>query len=187
MSGSNPNLPVLELKECRHTGEAGSTVGLKQLQRTHQRLKDSNKFKRQVRKCDDSVPLNEFVKVPSELTAKIELIGTLQDKIILLEEEIAELNAAKGEDKKMTKKDGKTYSTDMRMIVYASIVNQVPTQNIPSLIQTYAEMTGDNLSAVPQRTTVEQMARELDVIADLKAAEVAMKTPDLTIGFDATT
>ena len=31
------------------------------------------------------------------------------------------------------------------------------------------------------------MARELDVIADLKAAEVAMKTPDLTIGFDSTT
>ena len=176
-----------ELKECKHTREASSTVGLKQLQRTHQRLKDSNKFKRQVRKCDDSVPLNEFVKVQSELTAKIELIGTLQDNIILLEEEIAELNATKGEDKKMTKKDGKTYATDMRMIVYASIVNQVPTQNIPSLIQTYAEMTGDNLSAVPQRTTVEQMARELDVIADLKAAEVAMKTPDLTIGFDATT
>ena len=149
-----------ELKECKHTGEAGSTVGLKQLQRTHQRLKDSNKFKRQVRKCDDSVPLNEFVKVQSKLTAKIELIGTLQDKIILLEEEIAELNATKGEDKKMTKKDGKTYATDMRMIVYASIVNQVPTQNIPSLIQTYAEMTGENLSAVPQRTTVEQMARE---------------------------
>ena len=83
------------------------------------------------------MPLNEFAKVQSELTAKTELIGTLRDKIILLEE-IDELNVAKGEDKK-TKKDGKTYSTDMRMIVDASIVNQVPTQNIPSLIQTYAE------------------------------------------------
>ena len=81
-------------------------------------------------------------------------------------------------------KHGKTYSTDTRMIVYASIVNQVPTQNVPSLslIQTYAERTGDNLSAVPQRTTVEQVVREVDVIADLKVAEVAMETPYLTIG-----
>ena len=30
-----------------------------------------------------------------------------------------------------SKKHGKTYSTDMKMIVYASIVSQVPTQNIP--------------------------------------------------------
>ena len=60
----------------------------------------------------------------SELTTKTELIGTLREKIILLEE-IDELNVAKGEEKK-TKKDGKTYSTDTRMIVDASIVNQVP-------------------------------------------------------------
>ena len=67
----------------------------------------------------------------SELTAKTELIGTLQDKVILLEEEIDELNATKDEDRKMMKKNGKIYLTDMRMIVYASIVSQVPTQNIP--------------------------------------------------------
>ena len=67
----------------------------------------------------------------SELTANTELIGTLQDKVILLEEEIDELNAEKGEDKKMMKKDGKIYSTDMRIIVYTSIVSQVPTQNSP--------------------------------------------------------
>ena len=113
-----------ELNESNHTGEGGSNVSPKQLQRTHQRLKDSNKFKRQVRKSDDSVPLNEFAKVQSELTTKTELIGTLREKIILLEE-IDELNVAKGEEKK-TKKDGKTYSTDTRMIVDASIVNQVP-------------------------------------------------------------
>ena len=68
-----------------------------------------------------------------------------------------------------------------------NIVNQVPTQNIPSLIEKHVQRTGEKLSAVPHRTTVEQMARELDATADLKAAEVAMKTSDLTIGFDDTT
>ena len=105
---------------------------------------------------------------------------------MFLEEEVEELKRAKNEEK-ITKKDGKTYSTDMRMMIYDAIVNQVPTQNIPSLIEKYAQRTGEKLSAVPHRTTVEQMARELDATADLKAAEIAMKTSDLTIGFDATT
>ena len=73
------------------------------------------------------------------------------------------------------------------MMVYDAIVNQVPTQNIPSLIEKHAQSTGEIQSALPHRSAVEQMARELDAIADLKAAEVAMKTFALTMGFDATT
>ena len=88
---------------------------------------------------------------------------------------------------KVTKKDGKTYSTDKRMSIYDAIVSQVPTQNIPSLIEKLSQRTGEKLSALPHRTTVEQMARELDVIADLKAAELAMKISDLTVRFGATT
>ena len=40
---------------------------------------------------------------------------------------------------------------------------------------------------MPSRTTVEQMARELDSIADLKTAELIMKSKNVTLGFDATT
>ncbi len=36
-------------------------------------------------------------------------------------------------------------------------------------------------------TTVEQMARELGVVSNLQAAEIAMVTNNLTLGFDATT
>ena len=132
---------------------------------------------------------------------------------MFLEEKVEGLKRTKNEEK-ITKKDGKTYLTDMRMMIYdaivnqvptqnivnqvptqnivnqvptQNIVNQVPTQNIPSLIEKHVQRTGEKLSAVPRRTTVEQMARELDATADLKAAEVAMKTSDLTIGFDDTT
>ena len=43
------------------------------------------------------------------------------------------------------------------------------------------------MSAVPHWTTVEQMTFELDSIADIKSAELAMKTKNLTLGFDSTT
>jgi len=49
-------------------------------------------------------------------------------------------------------------------------------QNIPSLTEKHAQQIEGKLSAVPSRTDVEQIARELDVIADLKAAEVVTKT-----------
>ena len=68
----------------------------------------------------------------------------------------------------------------MCMQVYDAIVNMVPTQNIPSLIESYAKRTGDKLSAIPCRTTVEQMARELDSLAVLKTAEMSMKMSNLT-------
>ena len=43
------------------------------------------------------------------------------------------------------------------------------------------------LKDVPHRNTVEQMTRELRVISDLQAAEIAMEKINLTLGFDATT
>ena len=43
------------------------------------------------------------------------------------------------------------------------------------------------MNKIPSSTTVENMAQELDVIADLKAAETLMNIEDLTLGFDATT
>ena len=66
------------------------------------------------------------------------------------------------------------------------IVNQVPTENVPTLIQSHAKRRGETLSSVPQRTTVKEMMRELSPIADLKCAETAMNTKNLTLGIDAT-
>ena len=81
-------------------------------------------------KSADTVPLENFTKLQLELTAKNELVRTHDDRILCLEEEVEELKRAKNEE--ITKKDDKTYSTDM---LYDVIVNQVPTQNIASLIE----------------------------------------------------
>lgn len=86
-----------------------------------------------------------------------------------------------------TKKDGKTYSVETRMKVFDALVNQVPTENIPKLMDKFAKRSGEKLTDVPIRATVKQMARELGVIADLQSSEIAIKTKDITVGFDATT
>ena len=84
------------------------------------------------------------------------------------------------------KKDKKTYSTDIRMMVYDCIVNQTPTRNIPTLLQKIAKRL-DSEVEVPCRTLVKQMTRELGVTSDLCAAKFAMTKPNITLGFDATT
>ena len=164
-------------KEVQVTSAMMGDSNLKHLQRTHKRLRDSNKIKRKL-KYADTVSLDKFASLQLKLTAKDEVITMLENRVLVLEEEI-ELKEATDKTK-VTKKDGKTYSTDMRMSIYDAIVSQVPTQNIPSLIEKLSQRTGEKLSALPHRTTVEQMARELDVIADLKAAELSMKISDLT-------
>ena len=143
------------------------------LKRTHKRLKDSYKAKRLGEK--DSIPLKHHIQ---QLRDKDEIIRFLDSKKMVLEEMVQELSSAQKE--KRMKENGKTYSPDMRIMVYDAIVNQVPTQNIPLLIQSHANRTGENLDSIPHRTTVEQIARELGIIADLQTSEMAMKTKDLT-------
>jgi len=112
-------------------------------------------------------------------------IRTLENEKLELEDMVVELK--KKNPVINTKMDGKTYSVDTRMKVFDILVNQVPTENIPKLMERIAERSGDTLSDIPNRTTVEQMARELGIIADLQTSELAMKTKNLTLGFDATT
>ena len=88
---------------------------------------------------------------------------------------------------KDTKSDGRIYSPETRMMVFDAIVNQVPTNNIPKLIQKYSLRSGLTLKDVPHRTTVEAMARELDAIAELQTAEAVIANKDCTLGFDANT
>jgi hypothetical protein len=62
------------------------------------------------------------------------LIRRLENEKLELEETVEELRSHKTSEKQ-TKKDGKTYSVATRMMVYDAVVNQVPTQNIPPLIE----------------------------------------------------
>ncbi|XP_065643398.1 uncharacterized protein LOC136075085 [Hydra vulgaris] len=83
--------------------------------------------------------------------------------------------------------DDKTYPLKMRMIIYSMILSNVPTANIPFLLDKIAKYLGILFSHIPQRSTVDQMARELGNIADLQVAEWTINNNYLTLGFDATT
>ena len=129
-----------------------------------------------------TVSLEKYNKLKVKLDEKDSDIRTLENEKLELEDVVGELNKNPVVE---TKKDGKTYSVNTRMKVFDFLVNQVPTENIPKLMQKIAERSGDKLSDIPNRTTVEQMARELGIIANLQSSELVMKTKD--IGFDATT
>ena len=103
---------------------------------------------------------------------------------LLLQESSEELKSIECKD---TKADGKTYSSSTRLKVFDCIVNKVPTANIPVLFRQLEKRSGNELQSVPQRSTVELMAREPGAVAELQAAETLLETKDATIGFDATT
>lgn len=117
------------------------------------------------------------------MRVKNETICDLQNDKFCLEEQIDSLKS--GETN--LQKEGKTYSSDMRMFVYDSIVNNVPMKNVPILLKQFTRRSGVMLEKVPHRSTVEFMARELGIISDFQAAEAILKEKNLTLGFDATT
>ena len=112
------------------------------------------------------------------------IIATLENDKIQLEEEVEALQLSVPTP---FKKDGKMFSTDIRMFIYDCIINQVPTRNTPQLLAKFAPRTGVELNDIPHRTTVEIMTRELGLICNLQAAEVLSANGNCTLGFDATT
>ena len=75
----------------------------------------------------------------------------------------------------------------MTLAVFDGLINQVLTQNIPHLIGKFAGRFGVSIASIPHRSTVEAMARELGVIADVQTAEALLNNKHVTLGFDATT
>ena len=76
--------------------------------------------------------------------------------------------------------EGETVPSETRVFVYDTIVNHVPTGSFPTLLSKFAQRSG-------LKMTVEMMARELWVVADLKAAELLLTNVNVTLGFDSTT
>lgn len=116
----------------------------------------------------------------------LDLVGKLHDlenEKCILEEKVDDLMEGVLE----TKSDQKSYSADMRMMVFDALVNQVPTNCVPKLIENFARRCKVKLEAIPHRSTVESMARELGVISEYQAAEALLSSEDSTLGFDATT
>ncbi|XP_065648591.1 uncharacterized protein LOC136077987 [Hydra vulgaris] len=105
------------------------------------------------------------------------LIASLENDLLQIEEE---RNVIMPDDEK-------TYSLQIRMIIYNMLLCNVPTGNIPYLMRKIGLYMGVIVNNIPHRSTVEQMARELGSISDLQAAEWAMHNNNLTLGFNATT
>jgi hypothetical protein len=106
---------------------------------------------------------------------------------LVLENDHAELQEAVSATPSVTMKDGQRFSTSTRLMVFSCLVNQVPTENIPTLIKQMAGHFDLQVSQVPSRSAVENMMRELGVIAKYQVAEMLMNSEHVTVGFDATT
>ena len=72
------------------------------------------------------------------------------------------------------------------MMAYDAIINQIPTLNIPLLMQSLSRRLGTALDHVPHCTTVEQMAKEFGVIFHLQFTEALLASSNVTLAFDAT-
>ncbi|XP_065641618.1 uncharacterized protein LOC124807077 [Hydra vulgaris] len=83
----------------------------------------------------------------------------------------------------VTSGDNKAYSIKVRMIIYSILLCNVPTGNIPILLEKTAQYFGVGLLHIPKRITVEQMACELSCISDMQAAEWAICNTNLTVWF----
>ncbi|KAK6183204.1 hypothetical protein SNE40_010731 [Patella caerulea] len=173
-----------KLKKTNTVNTSLNEENMKRLKRTHERLRKANKVRR-TGVAYSSYSLEQYNQLKIKLNEKDRLIRTLENEKLELEDIVCELK--KKNPVVETKKDGKTYSVDTRMEVFDFLVNKVPTENVSKLMTKIAERSGGTLSDIPNRTTVEQMARELGIIADLQSSEVAMKTKNITLGFDATT
>ena len=119
-------------------------------QQKHKRLIKSRKTKR--KKQVKTVTLEKYKKLLNENKEKDEIICSLETEKLELEEKLEEIQLIQAAERKTTI-DEKTYNTQTRMMVYDSIVNQVPTQNIPSVIESHSRRTGQTMSRVPNRTT----------------------------------
>ena len=106
---------------------------------------------------------------------------SLQTRVEASESDTASLIAA------IFQSDSRTYSVPTRLMVYDLVMNQVPTHNIPSVLDQVIKRTGAKLDRIPHRNTVEMMVRKMGVITELQTAEELMRNSNSTIGFDATT
>ena len=81
----------------------------------------------------------------------------------------------------------KRYFSTVRLLVYDALMNQVPTVNVPTVLERFCMRLGYPINESSHRSTVEQMAREMGIIAQLQTAEEIMNNRNVTLAFDATT
>ena len=147
---------------------------LYRVKKNHQRLKS----KKRTRPDIDS---NKISDLQRQLKDKDQSIKVLENENAIMEEQLHDSECSKIE------KVGKSFPIEIRLLTYDFLVNNVPTRNIPALLEKATKRLGVDMNSIPHRTTVECMARELGVISDLMASETLLENVNLTLCFDATT
>lgn len=155
---------------------------VKSLEKRNRRIKQyhKKKWKALVFSNDDDSRIDELER---QVERKEEEINILENEKCSLEDKVEEME----DSVLVTKSDQKSCSSNMRLMVFDAIINQVPTSSVPKLIENFAHRLNVTLEAIPSRSTVESMARELGIISDYQAAEVLFSAKDSTLAFDATT
>ena len=131
-----------KIQQLKETFEA-STVGqdllntklaLSSVEKKHKKLKRANKIKKAgltKRLSEEFEQTKSALK--SQLAEKDEEICSLQHENLVLEEQVRGLQA----QSKEVKADGKSFSSNMRMMVFDAVINQVPTNNIPKMLESF--------------------------------------------------
>lgn len=179
---------ISDLKNLLKSHEAETIAKLKKQYkvkaRSHMRLKKSlTHMRREVKSNSVDDMEHRCCEFKERINSMNSEIHDLQVENLLLGEKIQDLESGK----KLTKTDAKSYSNEMRLMVFDAISNQVPTANIHNLIKKFGLRFTISLSDVPKRATVEAMTRELGGISDLQTAEALLANTHSTLGFDATT
>ena len=191
------NRKILDLKEqlCGNV-QAIENARMKKeivnLKKAHRRLITwySNKAKKQ----SATVSIAQHNLVKEKLQQRDAAVAELEYENIILKEQVEKLQSrlqdieSHDETKLLRMKSNeKTYSCMTRMMVFDHIVHNVPTANIPALILSSQSRSGVKAEDIPQKTTVELMARELGALSELQAATTILRSDNVTVGFDATT
>ena len=135
MKTKDATIRVLKGK-LRERNAGSSETKLKKEQQKHQRLINARKTQRKKSKAN-VVPREKYMKLLSENKEKDEIIRTLETQNLQLQENLEEIQSSLTAERK-TRIDEKTYNCNTCLMVYDSIVNQIPTQNIPTVLESHS-------------------------------------------------
>ena len=130
-------------------------------------------------------PQNDKIsRLKAAINFKDATINKLEKENILLLESVETSSISSS-----FKKEDKHYPSNIRLFIYDAILMNVPTANIAPLIKSFADRVKllDLAKDIPHRTSIDNMAREIGIIAAFQAATFIIKNSNLTVGFDATT
>ncbi len=84
--------------------------------------------------------------------------------------------------------DGKQFDARTRKCILFCLEKNVSQQNASSIVQFIVqEMTGKRVPKVPKRSTVQNIAREGGILANIQTGQIMSESSNVTIAWDATT